>query len=395
MDKSINLSFENLCYQVRCGFFLSPQSRFKQILNGISGEFCSNELTVIVGPSGSGKSTLLDVLSGFKLHNVTGTVRMNGEAFPTSAVRRKSSYVPQENKLHGFLTVGEAMIFAATFRNKKEQKKHQQVEQILSSLGILEQMNTFVKHLSGGQQKRLSIALELVDDPSILFLDEPTTGLDSSSSTQCIQILKNLALDGKTIICTLHTPSALEFKMFDHIYALADGFCIYQGSTNNLVPFLSNLDLVCPETYNPPDFLLEIATNDYGPQNHRLTKKIYNGGNDSFRKTIQKTRNLMIDSQDMSSSIYQLTFTKQVLHLLHRNVLISTRDKTLIALRLCIHLVIGVVFGIIYKDVGNEASKFLDNYRYIITSIVFQLYTSYFSLQTTSRSISFCQSNIY
>lgn len=385
MDKSLNLSFESLCYQVRCGSF---QRKSKQILNGISGEFCCNELSVIIGPSGSGKSTLLDVLSGFKLSNVTGTIRMNGDDFPTSAVRLKSSYVPQDNKLHGYLTVGEAMIFAATFRNKREQKKKQQVEQILSSLGIIEQANTFVKNLSGGQQKRLSIALELVDDPSILFLDEPTTGLDSSSSTQCIRILKNLALEGKTIICTLHTPSALEFKMFDHIYALADGNCIYQGSTDNLVPFLYDLDLVCPETFNPPDFLLEIATNDYGPQNHRLTEKIHNGTNESYRKTLRKNQNLIIESQNTSRSIYQLTFAMQVLHLLHRNILISTRDKTLIALRLCIHLVIGLLFGWIYKDVGCEASKFLDNYRYIITTVVFQLYTSYFSLQTSSKSIS-------
>lgn len=386
MDKSLNLSFENLCYQAPSGVFSSSSRKSKQILNGLSGGFCCSELSVIVGPSGSGKSTLLDVLSGFRRSNVTGTVRMNGEVFSTSAVRRESSYVPQDNKLHDFLTVGEALNFAGTFRNQNKQKKKEQTEQILSSLGMIEQINTFAKHLSGGQQKRLSIALELVDDPSILFLDEPTTGLDSSSATQCIQILKKLALEGKTIICTLHTPSALEFQMFDHIFALAEGFCIYQGSPSNLVPFLSDLDLVCPETFNPPDFLLEIATHDYGPQNHRLTEKIENGANQSFRKSQPKDQNLMLDTRHSSRSVYQLTFIQQVLHLLHRNILISTRDKTLIALRLCIHLIIGIVFGAIYKDVGSEASKFLDNYRYIITTVVFQLYTSYFSLQTASKS---------
>lgn len=387
MDKSLNLSFENLTYQVSSGLFCSGKQKFKQVLNGLSGEFCFCELSVIVGPSGSGKSTLLDILSGFQRSNVSGTIRLNGEVISTSAVRRQSSYVPQDNKLHDFLTVGEAMMFAATFRNVKEQTKEVQVQQILSSLGIISQLNTFTKQLSGGQLKRLSIALELVDDPPILFLDEPTTGLDSSSSTQCIQILKKLANEGKTIVCTIHTPSALEYKMFDHVYALADGCCIYQGSSSNLVPFLSDLDLVCPETYNPPDFLLEIATNDYGLQNHRLTEKVQNGINQSFRKSLPKHQNLMLDSQNISKSIYQLSFTQQVLHLLHRNILISTRDKTLIALRLCIHLVIGVVFGAIYKDVGRNAAFFLDNYRYVITTTVFQLYTSYFSLQTSSESI--------
>lgn len=388
MGESLNLSFSELCYHVKSRLLPNGQAT-KQILKGITGEFCGSELSAVIGPSGSGKSSLLDILSGFKRVNVTGSFALNGASVSTSVVRKVSSYVMQDNKLHGFLTVYETMMFAANFKRKNDREKHKKIEDILSSLGVCEKRFTFVKHLSGGEQKRLSIALELLAEPSIMFLDEPTSGLDSVSSAQCIKLLKQLAEQGKTIVITIHSPSAILFEMFDHLYALADGFCIYQGSNKNLVPFLRHLDLICPESFSPTDFLLEIATNDYGEQNQLLTTSIKNGCDFAYRKLSslksQNLNNRTADIQALSSSINLLPFSHQVMNLLHRNFLISKRDKMLVTMRLFIHLAIGLSFGFLYKNVGDEASKFLDNYRYIIATIVFQLYTSYFSLQTASE----------
>lgn len=227
------------------------------------------------------------------------------------------------------------------FTKKQRQAK---IIAILETLGLHGKLNDFSGDLSGGQQKRLAIALELVDDPSILFLDEPTTGLDSSSSTQCIRLLKKLALEGKTIVCTIHTPSALHFEMFDQLYALADGNCIYQGSSSNLVPFLKELDLICPEIYNPADFLLEIATHAYGEQNDRLVKKINNGLNEQWRGSSMNNNNnnnnddtTFNDDQKMLSDIrqplYSSTFVSQFTQLMLRNVLFIARDKYLVTIR--------------------------------------------------------------
>lgn len=256
-------------------------------------------------------------------------------------------------------------------------------------LGLSGTSNYYSGDLSGGEKKRLTIALELVDDPAILFLDEPTTGLDFSSTTQCIQLLKKLAQEGKTIICTIHSPSALLFEMFDHLYALADGCCIYQGSSKNLVPFLTDLDLICPETYNPADFLLEIANNDYGEQKHRLTKMINNGANSyhvsTDRKYLNNCDKNMQDTIDINNLAPPFELISQIKQLLIRNFMITSRNKCLSVMRLGVHFVVAIFIGTMYYGIGEDGSNIFNNYKLLFFNIFLLMFTAFSSLQTSCK----------
>lgn len=128
------------------------------------------------------------------------------------------------------------------------------INEILDSLSLSHRKDSTAPTLSGGERKRLSIALELVTNPSIMFLDEPTSGLDEVTAAACIRLLRRLAHEGKTIIATIHQPSAAMFEQFDNIYLLAQGKCVYQGSPRTLIPFLSSENFIIPKYNNPADY---------------------------------------------------------------------------------------------------------------------------------------------
>lgn len=331
-----------------------------------------------MGPSGCGKTTLLNVLSGYLTsEKITGTLKVR-EA-------RKQSYILQEEGLHSLLTVKESMMFSMHLKIGSGLSiidKKAKVKKILSELGLEQRMEAFVGSLSGGQQRRLSIAIELVDDPSVLFLDEPTTGLDSSSSTQCIQLLRKLVREGKTVVCTIHTPSALLFKMFDHLYVMANGRCIYQGNSDNVVKFLCTIDLKCPASYNPSDFLMEIANGDYGPNNDRLTEKIKNGAIESYRNVTKKLSTDEFALELQPTSIPSNSFLNQLRYLLARNFLILYRDKTIMWLRLTVHVSVSLLVGLVFQGYGNNASKIFGLFKLIYALSLFLMYTGFYSMFT-------------
>ncbi|KRT86392.1 ABC transporter ATP-binding protein, partial [Oryctes borbonicus] len=188
---------------------LSYHAKSKCLLHGISGQFLGGQLTGILGSSGAGKSTLLNILAGHVHHGTSGNICINGKPRDNKLFHKISSYIMQEDMVQPRLTIRELMNSAADLKlgsHHSQRAKDKIVTEVLTSMGLDSCIDTITGHLSGGQRKRLCIALELVNNPPVIFLDEPTTGLDDVSTKQCILLLKSLASKGKTVICTIHQP---------------------------------------------------------------------------------------------------------------------------------------------------------------------------------------------
>ncbi|KAL7026374.1 hypothetical protein ACKWTF_013895 [Chironomus riparius] len=394
----MDLKFEDLSYFVNCGIFRRDK---KQIIKSISGEFKACELTAVMGPSGSGKTTLLNILSGFNTDEFSGPITVNREPRDLREFTKHSAYIMQEENLFPLLSVRESMSFAVKFKTGIKLTKIEQEAKVESTLRMLklENTDTFIQSLSGGQRKRISIAIELLNDPQIIFLDECTTGLDSFAASQCLGLLKEIARTGRTVICTIHQPSARQFEMFDQLYVIAEGSCIFNGPVNCLVPFLKECEIPCPSSYNPADYVIEVASNDYGPHNNRLRKQIENG-KINFEKNWIEMKNNNLNNNDSNNNLnnnnyichqhwnpnsiddskYSSSFLRQLKLLLLRNFLFMYRDKTYMQLRLGMSIFLSLLIGGLYFQIGYDASNMISSFQFVMCSVYIQTYTAYFSM---------------
>jgi len=215
-------------------------------LNDISLSEKGGRMVAIMGGSGCGKSTLLNVLNGNEKPN-QGKILINGLDVHRDAVELEGviGYIPQDDLLNERLTVFENMYFAAkfSFGNLPEHEIVAMADRMLDSLGLAATRDKEVgspakKTISGGQRKRLNIGLELVRQPWVLFVDEPTSGLSSSDSLRTMELLKNLSLTGKLVFVIIHQPSAEIFRMFDRLMVMdTGGNPVFYGNPLEAVPY--------------------------------------------------------------------------------------------------------------------------------------------------------------
>jgi len=212
----------------------------KQLLQGVNGYALPGRLLALMGPSGSGKTTLLDVLAGRKNSGAfSGAITLNGFPKEERTFNRITAYVEQ-NDIHAPLaTVREAMAFAAALRLPASVSAAQRAAVIDETLALLELESLADRKigvvgapdgLAPGERKRLTIAVEMVSGAPILFLDEPTSGLDSRQALQVMRAVHNIAKQGRTVVCTVHQPSAEIFSLFSDLVLLArGGYTVYLG----------------------------------------------------------------------------------------------------------------------------------------------------------------------
>jgi ABC-type multidrug transport system ATPase subunit len=275
-QSKITFTADHLFYHFKSG---------KAALQNINIAEHEGKLIGIMGASGSGKSTLLNVLNGAEEPS-SGRVLVNGIDIHKNPEKVEGvvGYIPQDDLLMEDLTVFENLYYAARlcFGQYDKEEISEKVEKVIVQLGLSEIRNLKVgsplqKTISGGQRKRVNIGLELLREPTILFVDEPTSGLSSRDSENIMDLLKELSLRGKMIFVVLHQPSSDIFKMFDTLLILdVGGFQIYYGNPIESVVYFRDIvnaanktQGACPEcgNINPEQVFNIIETkvvNEYG-----------------------------------------------------------------------------------------------------------------------------------
>jgi len=193
-------------------------------------------------------------------YHYSGELLFNNTSPSDSVIRALTSYVVQDDTaLLPSLTVRETLHFAAIIRLPRHMTKFQKVaraEQVLSQLGLRHCADTlvgseFVKGISGGEKRRVSIAIQILTDPKILMLDEPSSGLDANTAHGMMELLQALAKEGRTIICTIHQSRSDLFPLFGNLLLLANGRMIYSGKAENMMEYFEAAGYPCPTFANP------------------------------------------------------------------------------------------------------------------------------------------------
>ncbi|KAF6152467.1 hypothetical protein GIB67_035535 [Kingdonia uniflora] len=249
-------------------------SKKLHLLRDITGAFRPGVLTALMGVSGAGKTTLMDVLSGRKTGGyIEGEISVGGYPKVQATYARISGYCEQTDIHSPQITVEESVIYSAWLRlppKVDQNTKHGFVREVLELIELNEIKDNLVgfpgvSGISIEQRKRLTIAVELVSNPSIIFMDEPTSGLDSRAASVVMRAVKNIATTRRTVVCTIHQPSIDIFEAFDEIILMKRGgqiaYCGPVGQhSSNLIAYFQAISGVpkIKDNYNPATWMLEI-----------------------------------------------------------------------------------------------------------------------------------------
>ncbi|XP_030972075.1 ABC transporter G family member 29-like [Quercus lobata] len=273
------MSFDSVNYYVDMPAEMKEQGVAEdrlQLLRGVTGAFRPGVLTALMGVSGAGKTTLMDVLAGRKTGGyIEGDVRISGFPKIQETFARISGYCEQTDIHSPQVTVRESLIYSAFLRLPKEVSNEEKMIFVDEVMELVELNNLRdaivglpgITGLSTEQRKRLTIAVELVANPSIIFMDEPTSGLDARAAAIVMRTVRNTVDTGRTVVCTIHQPSIDIFEAFDELLLMKrGGQVIYYGplgrNSHKIVEYFEAIPGVpkIKDKYNPATWMLEVSS---------------------------------------------------------------------------------------------------------------------------------------
>ncbi|KAI3986333.1 hypothetical protein MKX01_002178 [Papaver californicum] len=275
----LSITFDDITYSVDMPAEMKAQGVTEdrlELLKGVSGAFKPGVLTALMGVSGAGKTTLMDVLAGRKTGgHIDGNIMISGYKKKQETFARISGYCEQNDIHSPHVTVYESIVYSAWLRLPKEVKpeiRKMFVEEVMELVELSSLRGALVglpgvNGLSTEQRKRLTIAVELVANPSIIFMDEPTSGLDARAAAIVMRAVRNTVDTGRTVVCTIHQPSIDIFESFDDLFLMKRGGQeIYVGPLGrhscHLIRYFEGIEGVSKikDGYNPATWMLEVTS---------------------------------------------------------------------------------------------------------------------------------------
>ncbi|PWA98469.1 pleiotropic drug resistance protein PDR/CDR [Artemisia annua] len=363
----LTMSFRNISYYVDVPGELKQQglqNNKLQLLVNVTGAFRPGVLTALVGVSGAGKTTLMDVLAGRKTDGqISGHIYVSGYPKIQETFARISGYCEQNDVHSPCLTVHESLMYSAWLRLPSDidvTTKRDFVAEVMELVELTSLKGALVglpgiDGLSTEQRKRLTIAVELVANPSIVFMDEPTSGLDARAAAIVMRTVRNIVNTGRTIVCTIHQPSIDIFESFDELLLMKrGGKLIYAGplgtGSHKVIQFFEAVNGV-PKIrpgYNPAAWILEATSST---EEHRLGidfADVYRGSN-LYLQNQELVENLSkpdIDSKFLFfPTRYSQSFLGQFFACLWKQNLSYWRNPQYTAVRFFYTVIISLMFG--------------------------------------------------
>ena len=372
---AVQVVFNRLTVDVNTRDKLHPK---KRVLDEVSGCLAPGELTAVMGPSGSGKTMLLNALAG-TIRISSGSISANDTVCTEPLMRVVHMVlVPQDDLLTPVLTPREALMEVGTL--KASLGKHaaqRRADELLATFGLQECRDVRIGYpdgsgsISGGQRKRLSIALELMDSPSLICLDEPTSGLDAVATLSLVHLLSSLANQGANVVATIHQPSTEAFLAFDSLLLLAKGKLCYRGPVSGEQPlgFFRDMGYACPEHHSTARFAMELLTS---PEAHAKLHAALEGG----ALPLASVTGWRASAAPLPHSKSARASCSQLLTLFRRHLRAMKRDPALSRMRVGSNVVMGGIIGFMYVDLDLTERTIPGRIAILMFALIFMMLSS-------------------
>ncbi|XP_034253078.1 LOW QUALITY PROTEIN: protein scarlet-like [Thrips palmi] len=353
-------------------------ARQKLLIDGVSGAVDGGSFLAVVGASGTGKTTLLAAITKrLRGRAVSGDVLLNGRAASAKLLARVCGFVPQKDLATVTLTTTEHLNFMAVMRldaRVSASARARRIRVLLADLGLTACAHTRLAHLSGGERRRVALAVQLMVSPLVLALDEPCSGLDAEGSRVVLEALRREAGRGRAVLCTVHQAAPDLLRLFSHILVLSAGRVVFQGPLDDAQPFLAEVGARGQAGWTastPLDAMLQQLCD---PAAHLDTARVCtafaNSGHAQILEEYPVSEEVLARDVIRAPDIKHVSWFTEVSWLVWREVVDARRQNSRVFAQLALFLVTAAIMSLAFMDVRLTSLAGVQSVRGLLYLIV-------------------------